>query len=168
MTREERIVALIDSGHLSMDAAGRFYRHIDRRSGEAIDPPERADHEGTDGYYRIGGTYAHRAVWVYFNGPIPAGKELNHKDGDKGHNAIRNLELTTRGGNLAHAFQKLGKLRTCGRKGEQNHAAKMTWAKVRGLRALAAKGYSHRRLGAMYGISGVSAGQIVRGETWVE
>lgn len=35
----------------------------------------------------------HRYVWEYFNGPIPAGCHIHHKDGDKNNNNIENLVL---------------------------------------------------------------------------
>ena len=37
----------------------------------------------------------HRLVWSAFNGPIPEGLEINHKDEDKANNALLNLELVT-------------------------------------------------------------------------
>lgn len=71
----------------------------------------RADNRGKDGYHRVsfrldGGSttvYAHRVIWVYHNGPIPDGKEVNHKDRNKSNNLIGNLELVTRLGNMQHA-----------------------------------------------------------------
>lgn len=37
----------------------------------------------------------HRVIWFYFNGEIPEGLEVNHKDEDKTNNSIDNLELLT-------------------------------------------------------------------------
>lgn len=37
----------------------------------------------------------HRYVWEYYNGEIPFGYEIHHKDGDKSNNDISNLELLT-------------------------------------------------------------------------
>lgn len=46
----------------------------------------------------------HRLVWANFKGLIPDPElEINHKDGDKGNCALRNLEVTTSRGNIAHA-----------------------------------------------------------------
>ena len=35
----------------------------------------------------------HRYVWEYYNGPIPDGYDIHHKDGNKSNNDISNLEL---------------------------------------------------------------------------
>lgn len=39
---------------------------------------------------------AHRWVWESINGPIPVGMEIHHKDKDKSHNEIENLEIVSR------------------------------------------------------------------------
>ena len=43
------------------------------------------------GKYR--GEYLHILVWEWFNGPVPAGYDIHHKDGDKSNFAPDNLEL---------------------------------------------------------------------------
>lgn len=50
---------------------------------------------------------AHILVWIRFNGPIPKGLEVNHKDGDKHHNWLSNLELVTSKKNKEHAAKNL-------------------------------------------------------------
>ena len=44
----------------------------------------------------------HRLVAQTFLGPVPKGKEVNHKDGDKHNNTLANLEYMTRQQNLIH------------------------------------------------------------------
>lgn len=39
---------------------------------------------------------AHRLVWIYHNGKIPNGMEVDHMDGDITNNRIENLRLVTR------------------------------------------------------------------------
>lgn len=39
----------------------------------------------------------HRYVWEFYNGPIPTGYCIHHKDKDKGNNRIENLELMMSG-----------------------------------------------------------------------
>jgi NTP pyrophosphatase (non-canonical NTP hydrolase) len=51
-------------------------------------------------YYSV---MAHRVIWAYFNGEIPEGMEINHKNGFKDDNRIENLELVTRRENLEHS-----------------------------------------------------------------
>lgn len=46
--------------------------------------------------------YFHRVIWFYFNGEIPEGYEINHKDEDKSNNSLDNLELLTRGDNVRY------------------------------------------------------------------
>lgn len=38
----------------------------------------------------------HRYVWKFYNGPIPEGYEIHHKDGNKANNDISNLECLER------------------------------------------------------------------------
>lgn len=42
----------------------------------------------------------HRVIWYYFNGEIPEGLEVNHKDEDKTNNSLDNLELLTHTENI--------------------------------------------------------------------
>lgn len=37
----------------------------------------------------------HRLVWEAFNGPIPEGLQINHRDENKSNNSLRNLEVVT-------------------------------------------------------------------------
>lgn len=42
----------------------------------------------------------HRLTWTAFNGQIPEGLEINHKDEDKTNNSLANLELVTPSQNI--------------------------------------------------------------------
>ena len=48
-----------------------------------------------DGYYLNPAGAMHRVVWNYFNGEIPEGYQIHHKDLDKNNNDISNLQLLT-------------------------------------------------------------------------
>jgi len=72
--------------------------------------------------------YLHRVVWEAFRGPIPFGKEINHKDGIKRNCHISNLELKTHKGNMHHAHRT--RLHTIFDKGSGNGSAKLTEPRV--------------------------------------
>lgn len=38
-------------------------------------------------------TRLHRYIWQYYNGPIPEGYDIHHKDRDKGNNNVDNLTI---------------------------------------------------------------------------
>jgi hypothetical protein len=42
-------------------------------------------------YYTTGRRKLHRDVWEYFNGPIPQGYQIHHKDFDTDNNSVDNL-----------------------------------------------------------------------------
>lgn len=44
----------------------------------------------------------HRVIWYFFNGDIPQGLEINHKDENKINNSLCNLELLSRGDNIRY------------------------------------------------------------------
>ena len=50
-----------------------------------------------DGYYKHQGLrmFMHRYVWEYYNGKIPEGYEVHHKDFNRANNDINNLQLLT-------------------------------------------------------------------------
>lgn len=54
---------------------------------------------------------AHRLVWETFNGVIPKGMDVDHKDGNKHNNRLENLQLLTRKENILkwHRVDKLKK-----------------------------------------------------------
>ena len=44
--------------------------------------------------------FAHRWIWTHFNGAIPEGYEVHHRDSNKENNNINNLELVTKQQNV--------------------------------------------------------------------
>ena len=46
--------------------------------------------------------YVHRLIWEAFNGPIPKGMQINHKDENKLNNCLNNLEMVTPQYNLMY------------------------------------------------------------------
>lgn len=110
---------------------------------------------------------AHRLVWEAFNGRIPDGLEINHKNGIRTDNRISNLEVVTKQENAIHKF-KVNGYRSQGTspQGSRNHAAKITEDDVRTMRRLYAEGVPQHALGRQFGISQPMVGNIVRRENW--
>lgn len=100
--------------------------------------------------------YIHILVARNFIGPCPEGKEVNHKDLDKGNNRWTNLEYLTRSGNLNHAVDN-------GFVGRQI----LTWKDVHRIRRLYGGGrFTYKKLGRKFGISAPTIGDIVNYRTW--
>ena len=99
---------------------------------------------------------AHRLVWVYFNGSIPGGWQINHKNGRRDDNRLDNLELVTPAENVRHGWNELGrKYRRIGK----DVADRMRARYANG-------GITLDALGDAYGVSGSHAGRIIKGIYW--
>lgn len=65
----------------------------------------------TDGYLmvRIDDCFhmVHRLIWIYHNGIIPEGLQIDHIDGNKLNNKIENLRCVTQQENLQYKYDKL-------------------------------------------------------------
>lgn len=48
----------------------------------------------------------HRYVWEFYNGPIPKGYDIHHKDENKANNDISNLEMIRKGKHQADHAKK--------------------------------------------------------------
>lgn len=67
----------------------------------------------------------HRLVWIYFNGSIPEGMNIDHIDGDPSNNRIENLRIATFTQNMWNV--KLNKSNKCGFKGVSYSKDKKKW-----------------------------------------
>ena len=67
-----------------------------------------------DEHYRgYHGKYLHRAVWEFYNGKIPIGYVIHHKDGNPENNDIENLQLMSKTSqNLCRVRKKIFSLQT--------------------------------------------------------
>lgn len=89
---------------------GGLYHTVAPRRG--ISAGTRAGTTNSNGYRVIKGQREHRMIWEMFNGPIPAGYEIDHINGVRSDNHIENLRLATRSQNSQnhklHRHSKLG------------------------------------------------------------
>lgn len=120
--------------------------------------------------------YVHRMVAEAFLGPCPAGKEVNHVDGNKMNAAISNLEYVTTAENARHA-QRLG-LREVKRPKRKPHerqldkiefllgAAKLNETSVIEIRRRYDEGTSQRVLAEEHGVCTRTISMAISGDTW--
>jgi hypothetical protein len=110
---------------------------------------------------------AHRLIWASFNGPIPEGLQINHRNGKKNDNRLANMELLTPSENTAHGFRVLGrKSPNNPSPGVRNGSAKLTEEKVREIRRLYANGLFQHEIAKMFGVSQRMISLITRLEKW--
>lgn len=104
----------------------------------------------------------HRLVARAFIGPCPAGKEVNHKDGDHFNNSDGNLEYVTNAENQAHAVRIGLKAR-----GERNGSAKLSESDIAAIRALRSSGVSRADVAQRFGIKHIDyVTRISSGKVW--
>jgi hypothetical protein len=99
-----------------------------------------------------------------FLGPIPNGREVNHKNGVKTDNRAGNLEYMTRRENLQHA-KRLGLLDN---EGERNPMAKLTAEQVLQIRSRYrfGGGPGYKALAAEYGVTWEAVRNLIKGQSW--
>jgi len=155
------LLPFVRSGRYHIDAQGRVWRinrlcciRAENDAGDYLQVRRIVDGKRLH-------VLAHRLVWVYFNGPIPDGLEINHENGRKKDNWPDNLEPMTGSDNLKHAHAT----GLIDQRGERNPAAKLTAEAVALIRgAYAAGGVTQEQLGALHGVSFKTISKIVRGE----
>lgn len=120
------------------------------------------------GEYRPAGgrrARAHRLAYEAFVGPIPDGLCVLHACDNRKCVNPQHLSVGTRKQNQedmkakGRAFRPIGDL--CGN-------ARLTWAQVKAMRALAAGGTSRAEIARRYGVKPATASLIVRGKRWPE
>lgn len=123
----------------------------------------------------------HQLVALTFIGPVPKGKEVNHKDLNKSNNHYKNLEYKTHSGNIQHAvnhgvrmgfahsprFGKSNSMYRIDRSGEKSSSAKLTWDKVKLIRRLwKSKKYSKHKLAYKFKVTYMNIHCIINNKTW--
>lgn len=110
---------------------------------------------------------AHRLTWEAFNGPIPEGLVINHKNGVKDDNRLDNLEVVTVAENTRHGFRVLGRPPNKNPKpGSQNGRARLTEADIPLIRKRIAQGDDLLDIAGDYRVAHATIWQIAKGNTW--
>lgn len=161
---EELIYPMVQAGKFWIDDQGRVWRILRHKSRM-----RRAEHEAT--YLQVRSmvecnrvhALAHRLVWLHFNGPIPDGMTINHKDGNKHNNHPSNLELATYSDQIKHARSVLGK---AGQAGAKNNNAVLTQETVNQIRTRRANGESLKSIAEDFDVSDRTISKVALGHRW--
>ena len=111
-----------------------------------------------------GNTYlAHRASYHLFNGgkAFTPGKQISHSCGVRSCVAPHHLSEKTASENNGADKRAMGR----DNGGERCHTSKLTWGKVKEIRA---SDKSSKELSSLYGVSKTNIYAILRGKTWKE
>lgn len=176
LNREDDLYPAVESDLLTIDSGGRIWRHAIQRkmsSGKIVTipcPPRRAEND-TGKYLQVRVMFegvrvhalAHRLVWRHFNGPIPDGLTVNHKNGRHAQNWPLNLELATYQEQAVHARQVLRRGRL-DQHGSLNAMVKLTTEQVQEICSRRASGERLTAIAMDYGIAMQTVSKIARGE----
>ncbi len=106
----------------------------------------------------------HKLVYAAFHGPVPAGKIVNHNDGNKSNNTPGNLSPATYLENSHHAIQT----KLIDQNGTKNKMAKLTEESVAKIRAFHRSGrLGYIKIARLFGISSGTVRGIIKGTKWV-
>lgn len=108
-------------------------------------------------------TAVHKLVALAYIGPVPAGKEVAHGDGDKANCRPSNLRYATHGENEADKAIHGTKFIAAG---ERNGHAKLTARQVESIRTALANGESNASLARKHGVDPSLVSHIKRGAHW--
>jgi ribosomal protein L28 len=142
LQRQYHALMLLFSKHYVVTKTGTVFRYkndeLVKLKGEKKEGYKRVELYGYDGSrYRF---MIHQLVWLSYRGLIPKGLCLNHKDGKRWNNNLKNLELVTPLENNLHAI-RIGR-----------RALKISDRNAEDLRHLASTGVSAATLARCYKI----------------
>ncbi|MDE5902799.1 MAG: HNH endonuclease [Muribaculaceae bacterium] len=106
----------------------------------------------------------HRVVWVWYNGAIPDGKEINHIDYNRSNNHIENLEVVSHSENMQHSRPNFNPPR-----GEKSGNAKISDKEAKVIKTLGMIcGWSNKQISTLIGdkMASSSIGRIVSGQRY--
>lgn len=104
----------------------------------------------------------HRVIWVWYNGAIPEGLVINHKDYNRGNNHIENLELMTQKENTEYSRPNFNPAY-----GQRSGKAKITDKQAQAIKTLGVVcGWNNKQIASLIGedlMHTNSIGRIVNG-----
>jgi hypothetical protein len=186
---QERFLEMVKAGIFVADpdkGIFRVKRAKSRRPGEYADMPIPFKLGSLEKHYmrfHLGGRkgpwmYVHVAMWVYFNGLVPKGSEVNHRNTNKLDNRLSNLEILTRKNHVEHTKQhglyasgdRNGSRTRPDRrpKGEDIVTARLNRVMVRVIKLSSAldPSITEEWLGNLWGVDRSTIGLVRRGKTW--
>ncbi len=170
---EYLFIEAIKEGYFRIDSEGRIWRTAIRCREKQFKIPERKmKYKNKQGYICLClwknkknyNYFAHRLVWIYFNGLIPDELEMNHINGIKHDNRPENLELVTKSENEKHAYRTGLKN---GLRGEKNGRAKVTENDVREIRRRYSRGETQASITKGFNVGKSMINYIVNRKQWV-
>lgn len=163
----------INKGYFRVDQEGRIWKiAIKHWTNPFIEIPEREmKYKNNSGYINISFNkngkiykcFAHRIIWIYFNGEIPDNLEINHINGIKTDNRPENLEVITTSENHKHAY-RIG-LKN-GQKGEKQGNSRLTNDNIREIRIRCEDGEFQTVIAQDFNIDPSNVSHIVNRKRW--
>ncbi len=166
--------SLVRDGTLRIDAKGCIWRnYVCSKNGRKKIKPRRAETRTKKGYLTIvlgvpgarqtRSMFAHRLVWIAYNGPIPDGLQINHKDLNKANNCLSNLEVVSPSENIQHSY-KNGRAKPWHKATEWRPGIlRITNAQKTEVIELRQSGHTYRSIHALTKISQAHIGRILKG-----
>ena len=162
---EKFFIACLKSNELNITKSGIVFNSMTNNWIGAV---------GSGGYYKISmldqrsgiirHIQTHRLVWLWFKSDIPEDMEINHIDGNRLNNRLKNLELLSHIDNTKHAH-KLGLVPYFS--GSKNGQSKLTEAIVSKLRKrYKRKPFNMAEMAKKYNVSKQVISLALRGKTW--
>ena len=108
---------------------------------------------------------AHRFSYTLNVGPITPGLCICHRCDTPACVNPDHLFVGTQADNIRDAVRK-GRVRGGGQSCEAHHSAKLSFAKVRQMKALRSRGLIYREIAARFGVSKATAMKAIKGQNW--
>lgn len=175
---EQLVHESVKAGELEIDEQGRVWRIARRRYGRWVNGvvtekcARRRAESPANRYLQVRSMHngkrinasAHRLVWFHFNGAIPDGLTINHKNGKKHDNRPENLELATQVEQMAHARFVLKVMDRAG--GEKCPASKLKESQAIEIKRMAKSGTAISAIAKQFNVCRQTVWNVVNGTNW--